>query len=248
MHASWGIWLVASTVLAQQGERPATVTLSRGHTEQVTASVFAVITEQGDAGVEHRLVLEPAFVDQVHLRAAPDAGLTVLRPGRRARVSVSVVDGGVVVRGAAVERIVIPATHEPEQEHRFVLTFPRRDILELTDMYGWSCPETNVTTFFRLHRGRAERLIGVSMTGEAGNWEGSWASWGGRRGEPTNLRGFPTLELVDGVPVAEQLTVIDEIVEDDVLVCSSRRRFRERGGVLQLLDVTSVNDGGCAPR
>lgn len=248
MRLSWCVGLVASVVMAAARERPATVTLAPGHTEQLTASVFGVVTQQTDAGVEYGLLLEPAFLDDVHLSAPADAGLTLMRLEKRARVSVSVVDGGVVVRGAEVERIEIPATHQTDRaQHRFVLALPRPDILELTDIYGSGCPVTNVTTFFRLHRGRAERLISVSMIGEAGYWHGTSASWGGKNGDATSLLGFPTLELVDGVPASQQLTVIDEVVEEDRLVCSTRRRFRERGGALQLLDVTHANDGGCPP-
>lgn len=250
----FGVVLCLSfTAFARDGGWVPTRPLLEGHGERVVVSravpLVGVLSTPGDGGVEHTLVLERGLLDEVGFTTSPEASLVVyrLRTPARATLEITAMDGGVQVRGADVERVALPARpgFMNRRARSLSVKLLRPDVLMLTDIEGGGCPTTDVVRFLLLEEGVARVLLQTQLSGEAGFWRGTRAFWGARAGAETDLAGFPSIELVAGVPAGELVTTIEQWVDDEVVKCATRRRYRFTGASLKPLDVTHAPDAGC---
>ncbi|MGV3622635.1 MAG: hypothetical protein ACO1OB_17585 [Archangium sp.] len=226
-------WLVALAVSSQPVQ---SVSLTQGEVSQITLTaevpMFAVVRWETDAGVvSDTLEGRYGFAMPPPEAKALDATLVVLKQPKRVTLRVTERDGGVEVTGAEVRRIALPGRFDTCS-----LKVPSPDVVLFTRSEGSGCPETSTTAAYLVRDGGLTSLMEVESTGEDGYHRGSSLFWGG---EQTGLVAFPRAD-------PKLVTVIQETVEADQLVCATRKRYRFTGAALKLVDVTHAPDAGCA--
>ncbi len=240
MRLSVLIFVVCSAVIAHAEPVPLPV----GHTLRLELTpevpLFVVIRARGEEGVEQFVMLAPPGADDTHRYKPATLTIVALKQPRRVTVTVRERNGGFEVTGADVRRYVVPDALET-----FTVDVVRPDVVRVMRILGSGCPANVVTTAWLLGKKGLVPLLTTEFTGETTWSEGTLTHWGGDAGSPTHQLGFPSREFAVGTPAARQVIAINEVIADDALVCSTRRRYRLVGESLQLIDTTDAPDGGC---